>query len=134
MSEVDLTPITERSLVHEGRAAKLPPGEYRVSLRIAGADIDPTGLESKFYVTERPTAELTNVAANRKLLQQLADVSGGELFTPDTVGLLAERLTPPDVRSAKRQELELWDNWPVLILFFVLLTGEWLVRKLNGLP
>ncbi|WP_166819828.1 hypothetical protein [Thalassoroseus pseudoceratinae] len=134
MTEVDLSPITDGSLMHEGQAANLPAGEYRVNLRVAGAAVDPGNLETKFYVTERPTAELTNVSANRKLLQQIADVSGGELFTPDTVSRLPERLTPPDIRSSRREEFELWDHWPVLILFFVLLTGEWLVRKLNGLP
>lgn len=134
MSEVDLKPIRDRSLVHEGRAAKLPAGEYRVNLSVAGADIDPAELETKFYVTQRPTAELTDVSANRKLLQQVADVSGGELFTPDTVSRLPERLTPPDMQSSKREEIELWDHWPMLLLFFTLLTSEWLVRKLNGLP
>jgi hypothetical protein len=43
-------------------------------------------------------------------------------------------LIPPDYRSTSREEIELWDNWPIMMLFFALLTIEWVVRKLNGLP
>ena len=33
-----------------------------------------------------------------------------------------------------RDESTLWDHWLVLLAFFALLTVEWTIRKLNGLP
>ncbi|MCA9072795.1 MAG: hypothetical protein KDA84_27920, partial [Planctomycetaceae bacterium] len=131
-STLDMEPTRTGSLLHEARAITLPPGEYRVKLetpKLAGEDISTT-----FYVNEKPTLELSDLSANRKLLQQLADVSDGKLYFPDTLDDLPERLIPPEYRSARREEFELWDNWPVMLIFFGLLTLEWVVRKLSGLP
>ena len=131
-STLDLEPTRTGSLLHEARAISLPPGEYRVKLE--SPELEGEEIATTFYVNEKPTLELSDLSANRKLLQQIADVSDGYLYFPDTVSDLPERLIPPQYRSAKREEIELWDNWPILLMFFVLLTVEWVVRKLNGLP
>lgn len=131
-STLEMEPTRTGSLLYEARAISLPPGEYRVKLetpKLGGEDISTT-----FYVNEKPTLELSDLSANRKLLQQLADVSDGKLYFPDTLGDLPERLIPPEYRSARREEVELWDNWPIMLIFFGLLTLEWVIRKLSGLP
>jgi hypothetical protein len=134
-AEIDLKEGPDRSLLHEGRGVNLPPGEYTATLKAEGVDLGAEDdLTTSFYITRRPTRELADLSANRRLLAQVADVSGGRLFTPDTAAALPELLTPPEFRSVEREEHELWDSWPMLLLFFALLTAEWLVRKLNGLP
>lgn len=131
-STLDLEPTRTGSLLHEARAVTLPPGEYRVKLETP--ELEGEEISTTFYVNEKPTLELSDLSANRELLQQIADVSDGHLYFPDTVASLPERLIPPEYRSARREEIELWDNWPILLAFFALLTVEWVVRKLNGLP
>ncbi len=133
-STLDLEPTRTGSLLHEARAISLPPGEYKVKLEAPLAERDGQEVSTTFYVNEKPTLELSDLSANRRLLQHLADVSDGHLYFPDTLSTLPERLIPPEYRSKKREEIELWDNWPILLLFFALLTIEWIVRKLNGLP
>jgi hypothetical protein len=68
------------------------------------------------------------------VLTRLAEVSGGRVFQPHELDGLAKMFQPPGQSQALRTETELWDHWLVLILFFALLTTEWVVRKLNGLP
>jgi hypothetical protein len=133
-STLDLEPTRTGSLLHEARAVTLPPGEYKVKLEAPGAEFNGQEVSTTFYINEKPTLELSDLSANRKLLQQLADASDGYLYFPDTLSTLPDRLVPPEYRSKRREEIELWDNWPILILFFALLTIEWVVRKLNGLP
>jgi hypothetical protein len=120
--------------LHEARAITLPPGEYKAKLDAPDALKGGEEISTTFYVNEKPTLELSDLSANRKLLQQIADVSDGYLYFPDTVSSLPDRLVPPEYRSVSREEIELWDNWPILICFFALLTIEWVVRKVNGLP
>lgn len=133
-STLDLDPTRTGSLLHEARAITPPPGEYKVTLDAPDALKGGEEISTTFYVNEKPTLELSDLSANKKLLQQIADVSDGYLYFPDTVSTLPERLVPPEYRSISREEIELWDNWPILIGFFALLTIEWVVRKLNGLP
>lgn len=133
-STLDLEPTRTGSLLHEARAVTLPPGEYKVKLDAPDAQLNGEEISTTFYVNEKPTLELSDLSANRKLLQQIADVSDGYLYFPDTISSLPDRLVPPEYRSVSREEIELWDNWPILMMFFVLLTIEWVVRKLNGLP
>jgi hypothetical protein len=64
----------------------------------------------------------------------LAAVSGGRLLEPWQVSELPELLRPQDQSQNMVQEKTLWDHWALLFVFFFLLTMEWVIRKLNGLP
>ncbi|MBT4865492.1 MAG: hypothetical protein HON53_10275 [Planctomycetaceae bacterium] len=133
-AEIQLDPIDTRPLIHEARAVSLPPGEYRVTLVVENADVGPDEITAVLYVNEKTTPELSDLSANRELLAQVADVSGGRLFYPDEVGGIAELFRDPNFTSEERLETRLWDHWLVILIFFALLTSEWVVRKLNGLP
>ena len=39
-----------------------------------------------------------------------------------------------DGNTTKYEEAPLWDRWPWLVLLCVLMTTEWVIRKVNGLP
>ncbi len=133
-AEIQLDAIDTRPLIHEARAVALPPGEYRVTLVVENADVGSEEITAVLYVNEKSTPELSDLSANRELLAQVADVSGGRLFYPDEVGGIAELFRDPNFTSEERTETRLWDHWLVILIFFALLTSEWVVRKLNGLP
>ena len=133
-AEIQLDPIDTRPLVHEALAVALPPGEYRVTLIVENGDLGPDKITAVLYVNEKTTPELSDLSANRELLAQVADVSGGRLFYPDEVGGIAELFRDPNFTSEERLETRLWDHWLIILIFFALLTSEWVVRKLNGLP
>jgi hypothetical protein len=133
-AEIRLEPIDTRPLVHEARAVALPPGEYRVTLVVENGDVGPEEISAVLYVNEKTTPELSDLSANRELLAQVADVSGGRLFFPDEVGGIAELFRDPSFTSEERTETRLWDHWLLILVFFAMLTSEWVVRKLNGLP
>lgn len=133
-SEVPLQPLPDRPLIHEGQALALPAGVYDVRLALSTGDPGGDALTMPLYVNERLSKELADIRAQRELLQQIADRSGGAVLTPDKVQEIRDRLVPPEDQKAERGDDELWDIWPMLLAFMVLLTGEWVVRKLNGLP
>jgi hypothetical protein len=132
-SRIDLTPVEGRPLVHEGRAVSLPSGTWRLKLVAENANLGEE-VTTSLYVSEPVTGELSDLSANRDLLTRVADASGGKLLLPDQLGELIEFLKPPEESTESREETTLWDHWFFMTLFFVLLTAEWVVRKLNGLP
>ena len=89
---------------------------------------------SELVIRPELSTELATISCNREFLQQLATVSGGQLLEPWEVSSLIELLRPEDNQQSVTQEITLWDHWGLLVLFFVLLTTEWVVRKLHGLP
>ena len=133
-STLDLKPLSRRPLIHEGRLTSLPTGDYRVKLVVTGADLGPDEISTPLYVRGKQTLELSDLSANRDLLAQLADASGGTLLYPDETDKLLDLFDTSGERTTVRRETTLWDHWPLLVLFFALLTTEWVIRKLNGLP
>lgn len=131
---VELTPTETRPLVHEGRAAGLDSGEYRIRLVVENADLGDAEVVSEVAVTERVTSELSELTANRDLLQQIADATGGELFFPDQLDRLPQLFEGVRETEQIRDEVSLWDHWLTLVVFCGLMGTEWVLRKLNGLP
>jgi hypothetical protein len=133
-TKVELAPLTGNPLLHEGKAVSLPAGEYRVALTTDNADLGPKPVEASLYVHDRPSQELSDLSANRDLLTQIADVSGGRLFLPDQLRELPKLFKTFDGNVSLYEEKPLWDRWPWLVLLFALMTTEWVIRKMNGLP
>lgn len=131
---VDLTPTETRPLVHEGRAASLPGGEYLAKLIVENADAGNEEIVAEFVVAERVTSELSELTANRDLLEQVADVTGGRLFLPDQLHELPALFEGLTETQSLREEIPLWDHWLTLLVICGVLGTEWVLRKLNGLP
>ncbi len=131
---IELDPTETRSFVHEGIATGLPAGEYRVELHVENADLGDEPVSAELIVIERATTELAELAADRDLLQQIADATGGRLFFPDEVDEIPSLFAEVTEHETSHEEIALWDHWLVLLLCFGLLTTEWVLRKLNGLP
>ena len=133
-SVIDLLPSPNRPLIHSGRAISLPTGTYRLKLIAERADIGKEEIDTQLFVHEQQTLELSDVSANRDLMVQIAESSGGRLFLADQIHEIPSLFDTELDSTSTRHEISLWDRWWTLIIFFALLTTEWVVRKLNGLP
>jgi hypothetical protein len=131
---IDLTPTETRPLVHSGRATGLAAGEYRARLVVENANAGAEEIAAELTVTERVTTELSELTANRDLLEQIADATGGRLFYPDQLDELPRPFEGLTETESLREEVPLWDHWFTLLLLCGVLGTEWVLRKLNGLP
>jgi len=130
-----LTPSADAPERYVGRLPKLTAGTWNVRLRVMGGNLPAVdSIQSEVLVRRKLSEELANVSCNRNLLTQLADITGGAVVEPYEAARLVELLRPQDAPEEKLQEVTLWDHWLVLLIFFTLLTTEWVLRKLNGLP
>jgi hypothetical protein len=133
-TSIELTPIKGQSLQHEGRSVSMPAGEYQIRLAVNEEELGDKRIETTFVVHDKPSVELADVSANRDLLAQIADASGGRLFMPDEVRDLPTLFKKVDETTTQYHEITLWDRWPWLAILFSLMMTEWVTRKLNGLP
>ncbi len=112
------------------------PGDYWAYVT-ASVNGQPIGgrAATRFLVNERDP-ELDNPAADPGLMRELAHVSGGDYLTGEA---LLERLELwatdglPSLAMIRSERVSLWDNWITLLLFILLLTAEWAIRKKRGL-
>ena len=131
---IDLAPNQRQPELFEGVVPSLPPGAWTARLVSQDADLSPP-VEADLFVTRPRTAENADLTANADLLTSLAAASAnGRLLLPDQTDQIIPLLNLPDDAAEARQELTLWDHWLTMVAFFALLTTEWVLRKLNGLP
>lgn len=127
--------LTKENNAWQGEFAEtLEPGDYQITVQalhnqeVYGQD------QARFLVTKRDV-EMDQPAADPGLLYVLSETAGGKSITPEEFPELLKEL------AKKTKELEvpvatrtsLWDNWLVLLLFVLLNTTEWFLRKRWGL-
>ena len=137
---VPLRAVPGQPRVFEGVAPGLPQGTYVIRLdapqleaisREQGAGAIP---EAPLEVTPRDTPERIELAATREPLDRLAAATGGQVFRDFEADQLPPYLKAKTKPIEKSEEVPLWDHPGTLILFFLILTAEWVVRKRAGLP
>ena len=117
------------------RMPQLGEGTWRLRLQVTGTDAAPgETIATEVLVRRQLSAELANVSCNREFLTQLSELSGGAMIEPWDAQRLLELVRPKEESEEKVQERTLWDHWLVIVVFSGLLMGEWVLRKLNGLP
>jgi uncharacterized membrane protein len=121
------------------------PGEYRIEVSGTGKDekgetvSDKTALRFLVYDED---VEMQRRAADHEFLKKLSSAGGGKFHQADQLlGFFRELQNQPD--AGLRPKLNLYPNWrttelsPFLGLFFVLfvlvVSGEWLLRRRWGM-
>jgi hypothetical protein len=111
------------------------PGDYWVTVTAQrqGAAV---GLPAttRFIVDPRDL-ELDNPAADPDLMAEIAALTGTSAIAPENVPSFLQNLLSAGLTTELTQhtQVNLWDNWPLLLLFVLLLMSEWFLRKRRGL-
>jgi hypothetical protein len=114
--------------VFEGALPQAAEGDYDVRL------LPPPVLEGTIPTTtfrvDAPINEFEHIEMNGPELLRAAESTGGKFYTPLVADALLHDLPKPsEVTLDTDPPIALWNTWPVLVLFLVLLTLEWVFRK-----
>jgi hypothetical protein len=114
------------------------PGEYRAllphdtpgrfELKVGGPE--PATLDYRVQLPPHHEMEPAELAEGP--LRELAAATGGGFYREEDLHRLAASVVPKSVAFTHRQEVLLW-NPLALVLFVVLVTAEWVLRKLANL-
>jgi len=109
-------------------------GDYRVSVRVEGADVKP--VEVDFRVSE-PMVESANVGLKEDALKDMAKIAHGRYYSfneanqlPDEI---AKSVAAEKMSGIKPEDKELGDSPALFILVFGLMIAEWIVRRRSNL-
>jgi hypothetical protein len=108
------------------------PGSWTVDVSAArGEEILGAGV---LHVSVGPSeVEFFDAGRRTAVLERLAESTGGQFYTPETVGSLPEDLQFTGAGVTVTEERDLWDM-PILFLTLLgLLGAEWTYRRVRGL-
>ncbi|HEV3203046.1 MAG TPA: hypothetical protein VGY77_01625 [Gemmataceae bacterium] len=114
------------------------PGEYRVLLPNDLAGRFELKMESPepatlaYRVVLPPQHEMEPGGMEEDVLREAARISGGQFYREEDLHLLPSRIEPQNATFAHRQEVVLWNPLAMLV-FLVLVTAEWVLRKFSNL-
>lgn len=132
--QIELTPEEGNVRLFSGRTSPLPAGEYRVRLKVDGAEMESELPEFTFHVNADLSRERQDVSANKGLMEKIAEVTGGRFLYLNELHSLTDLFQDQTPATSLRQEIPLYSHWIILVLFSAAAMAEWVLRKLYGLP
>jgi hypothetical protein len=107
------------------------PGTYHAWLAVPGVEGLAPAVD--FFVAQ-PPGEFAQVRMDETAMRQAAKLTGGRYYDFLTAGNLLRDLPPGrQVPIETLPPISLWNKWPLLLAFLVLLISEWLLRKRGGM-
>jgi len=115
-----------------GSAGALPPGHYRYHGRARTPKSELPPMDGQFVV-DSLGVEMERLEADHETLERIASASGGRMWSPDSLNGLDRALAQEAVAREERSQVVLWDNPIVFVIFVLLVSAEWLLRRRRGL-
>lgn len=125
-TELELRPVPDQPGMYRGTFIAPEPGQYEF-----GVALDPE-YRTPFYVGSA-SFELGDTAMNENLLKEMAEISGGEFFREENLHTLPARIARKTEKIRSPMEVELWSSPLYFILILLVVTSEWILRKLSHL-
>ena len=124
--EVALRAIPGQPGIYRSEFAAGTPGSYRLALpgdQVASLD----------FMVRDDNREHARAALNERLLRDLAEQTGGAYFPLGQLGQLPSALTERTARLTSLREVDLWSSPLFFVLLILLITTEWIIRKVSEL-
>ena len=116
---------------YTGSVRYLPSGEYSFVTQATqnGQDI---GSDRGGFTVGDVGIEFQQTRMNRELLTQLSTRTGGQFYPASNANRLSSDVSFPETVTQFTQESHFWNHPALFILFVVLLSAEWLLRRRYG--
>jgi len=117
--------------IFEGELSQVTEGDYHVWM--AEPATKGTAAAADFSVVA-PPGEMQRTQADLIALREAASVSRGKYYDwSEAEKLFADLPSGRQVPIEALPPVVLWNRWPLLALFLVVMVSEWMLRKLKGM-
>jgi len=127
---VEWTVETDGEYAVEFRPSEM--GDYEIEL-VSEREGVSLGSDVAHLHASASDAEFYSSARRTSLLTRIADETGGQFYTPESVGTLPEDITISGAGVTLSEEHDLWDMPALFILMLALMGAEWAYRRVRGL-
>ncbi len=103
-------------------------GEWIITAEYRNSEGTPVATRIGVSVSE-DTNEAVAVAANPKLMQDLANGTVGQMIDASQIGEVLDRIHARSLPLAVREWRPLWNHWWILLPLIALISFEWLLRR-----
>jgi len=103
-------------------------GKYAITA-IGESDGEEIGRDEVSIVVGDPALEFRKPDINEDLLKEVAARSGGKYYRPEQAPALVNDIVWKEKTVEEIRKEEVWNEWWVLIVFVMLMSSEWIVRK-----
>ncbi|MEQ9398854.1 MAG: glutamine amidotransferase [Longimicrobiales bacterium] len=107
-------------------------GDYEVEVT-ATRDGETLGTDLLYLHTAPSQDEYFGAGRKTQLLRRIADETGGQFYTPATVGTLPDDISVTGAGVTLVEDRDLWDMPALFLLMFLLMGAEWVYRRVRGL-
>lgn len=115
----------------EGIADSPSEGSYHAWVAIPAMEGKAPAVD---FTVAAPPGEFERVQMDSTALKNAAKQTGGRFYTFESARRLLKDLPPGrQVPIESLPPKPLWNKWPLVLLFLVLLTTEWILRKRGGM-
>jgi hypothetical protein len=138
-TSVELTPDPQVPGRYFGTFANLAAGAYQLAVRGKVVDdllkqtAQSDEVKATITVSASDSIELMNTQCNRALLEQVAQMTGGQVISPTALSEVLQLVSFTPQVNESIQRTPLWNRWSNLFLVLGCLFTEWVVRKAKGL-
>lgn len=109
-------------------------GAYRAVAIAKNADASEAGQSAIGWTSDPAADEFSDLRPNRELLQKLATATGGQIVDPEDLPSFVKELPTKKAQITDPYIMPLWHTPWVFALAILLLTAEWGLRRIKGLP
>jgi uncharacterized membrane protein len=110
------------------------PGAYRATVVVTAPDGSEVGRRETGWTAEPESEEFRTLAANRDLLERIAQETGGEVLVLNDLETFVASLPNRKIPIVESWTYPLWHQWTLFLFAAACLIGEWGLRRWNGLP
>ena len=91
------------------------------------------GSATTYLYTTESNEEFFGAGRHAQALRRIAEETGGQYYTPETIETLPEDITVTGAGVTLVEEMDLWDMPILFLLMLLLMGGEWAFRRVRGL-
>ncbi len=110
-----------------------PSGHYKLRFETEGMSLSQQTIAADIFVSDENRDEILNGDEDTVAMQEASAKIGGGYFNRKTLPELMTRLKSISTASVVRSELKLWESYWYFIPLILCFSGEWILRKKNGL-
>ncbi|MBL69711.1 MAG: hypothetical protein CMO74_14920 [Verrucomicrobiales bacterium] len=108
-------------------------GQYELNLQDPRGQSEVLRNEKRYFAVREYNLEKTQTAMNESLLRGMAEKTGGAFFREENLHELPSVIPDRMGVLVEAREKELWSSWVYFLLLLLVITVEWVIRKLSYL-